>query len=229
MLAKIMSVHRGEEGLAESFWLWLVFPVVLLFLAADIIQSNSLALFELSQRTESISIVGMRFDNLFSRVLTILRLLLLVLAFFFAIGVVRSARVASSRLSSLLAVGGAILMCAAVSAIVLRVEFREGSPDKNQIGFVVRKTNAQFPRPLGEWGTWQRLEYSDQVLSARVELNRSKIDRIDWENVRDASTVFACRLWKDLLTDSPVRKFEVDFYSSTTLFQSISVSRSACS
>jgi len=229
MLAKIMSVHRGEEGLAESFWLWLVFPVVLLFVAADLIQSNSLTFFELSQRTESISVVGMRFDNLFSVVLAFLRLLLLVLAFFFAIGVVRSARAASSRVSSLLAIVGAILMCAAVSAVVLRVEFREGSPDQGQIGFVVRKTNAQFPRPLGEWGTWQRLEYSDQVLSARVELDRSKVDRIDWDNVRAASTIFACRLWKDLLTDSPVRKFEANFYSGTTLFQSISVSRSACS
>lgn len=229
MLARIMSVYRGEEGLAESFWLWLVFPVAVLFLAVDLIQSNSLALFELSQRTESISIVGMRSDNLFSVVLAFLRLLLLALAFFFAIGVVRSARVASSSVSSLLAIVGAILMCAAVSAVVLGVEFREGSRDQGQIGFVVRKTNAQFPRPLGEWGTWQRLDYSDQVLSARVELDRSKIDRIDWDEVRDASTDFACRLWKDLLSDSPVRKFEANFYSGTTFFRSVSLSRSACS
>jgi len=227
MFAKIMSVYRGEESLAASFWLWLICPLILIFGLEDLVQSNSIAFIELSRRTESISIFGLQFDHLFSFTVASLRLLLLALVFFFSIGVVRSARIAGSRAVGLLATVGALLICVAVSAAVLKPQF-QGSPDQRQIGYTVRKLNGQLPQPLGEWGTWERLNYADRVMSARFEMDRSKVDRIDWDRVRLTFVNLSCRIWKDNLSDSTVRKFEGDFYSGSTLYQTLSITPSEC-
>ncbi len=215
MIAKVMSVYRGEESLAESFWLWLFSPLVLIFGLVDRIWSHSIAIWNFNPSTFSMS-------------LSILRVLLLALLFFFGIGVVRSARAAKSRVLAMLATAAVVLLCAAASALVLSDKFRSDSPSEREINFVVRNLNTQFPQPLAPLGTWERLAYSNQVLSARFELDRSVADRIAWDRVRSAFVTFACKLWTNKFEDSPLRKFEGDFYSGTTLFQTMSVTRAEC-
>lgn len=215
MIAKVMSVYRGEESLAESFWLWLFSPLALIFGLVDRIWSHSIAIWSFNPSTFSLS-------------LSILRVLLLGLLFFFGIGVVRSARAAKSRVLAVLATAAVVLLCAAASALVLSGKSGSDSPNEREIKFVVRNLNAQFPQPLAPLGTWERLAYSNQVLSARFELDRSVADRIAWDRVREAFVKFACKLWTNKFKDSPLRKFEGDFYSGTTLFQTMSITRTEC-
>src|SRR5258706_13520648 len=68
MIAKVMSVYRGEESLAESFWLWLFSPLVLIFGLVGRIWSHSIAIWNFNPSTLSMS-------------LSILRVLLLALLF----------------------------------------------------------------------------------------------------------------------------------------------------
>jgi len=128
----------------------------------------------------------------------------------------------------------AVTVCYCVaSALILQAGCSPAAPDQEDIRLAVQDYNKRFPRPLSIWGTWQRIDYSDGVLSARFEVNRSTIDDLDWDKARARFVKIICTAWKDDFKwkewFSLVRKFEASFYSGTTLFHRISITHAACS
>src|SRR5215471_1175194 len=213
-----MSVYRGEESLAQSFWLWFVSPVVLIFGFIDYVMSNSIAIVEFDRSSYANLLYG-------------LRIFLLASLFFFGIGVVRSARLGTSRLWGILATAAVVLLCGAVSARVLDV-FAPAALSEDQITRLAKRMNAQLPRPLElkveGIASWQGIEYKDRVLILRYQVDRKLAERVAWDRAREEFVEKTCTMWKANFRNTPTRRIDSRFFSGSTLFQSISISPSEC-